>query len=405
VVNSKLIGDYIAEQHSEVCAFIYDLDQLSAHIRTMTSRLPKQVDCYYAIKANSDSAILRALLPHVYGFEVASMGEIEKVRAISQNVPIAFGGPGKTITELTRALTLNVQLYHLESELQLARLNQLAKEQNQLVRCLLRVNPYFDLPSATLQMAGQATQFGIDERELLALLPRLGDYPNIQVEGLHFHCLSNNLDAVKHVTLVRHYLQTASTWAAQFGLTWTTVNIGGGIGVTYQGETEFDFPLYAEQLTLLCRDYPQLHLATECGRYISADCGVYLTEVTDIKLSHNEYFAVLRGGTHHFRLPSSWQHSHPFKIYPRETWHYPFTRPSVTDTAITLCGELCTPKDVLAKNVHVAQLKVADVIVFQKAGAYGWHISHHDFLSHPHPQRLYIKENQFMKNGDDHVAQ
>lgn len=405
MVNSKLIDDYIDEQHSEVCAFIYDLDQLSAHIRTITSRFPEQVDCYYAIKANSDSAILSSLLPYVYGFEVASMGEIEKVRAISQTIPIAFGGPGKTITELTRAMALNVQLYHLESELQLARLNQLAKEQNKIIRCLLRVNPYFDLPSATLQMAGQATQFGIDEQELLALLPRLGEYPNILVDGLHFHCLSNNLNATKHATLVRHYLKTASILATQFGLTWTTVNIGGGIGVTYQGEAEFDFALYIEQLTRLCRDYPQLRLATECGRYISADCGVYLTEVTDIKSSHNEYFAVLRGGTHHFRLPSSWQHSHPFRIHHREAWNYPFMRPSVTDVAITLCGELCTPKDVLAKNVRVARLKVADVIVFQKAGAYGWHISHHDFLSHLHPKRLYIKDNQFMKNGDDYAAQ
>lgn len=404
MVNNKLIGDYIAEQCSEVCAYIYDLDHLSAHIRAMANCLPEQVDCYYAIKANSDSAILSTLLPYVYGFEVASMGEIEKVRSISRTVPIAFGGPGKTISELTRALALNVQLYHLESELQLARLNQLAKMQNQVVRCLLRVNPHFDLPSATLQMAGQATQFGIDEQELLALLPRLGDYPNIKVEGLHFHCLSNNLDAAKHAALVRHYLQTAGTWADQFGLTWTTVNIGGGIGVTYQGETEFDFPLYAEQLTQLCRDYPQLRIATECGRYISADCGVYLTEVTDIKSSHNEYFAVLRGGTHHFRLPSSWQHNHPFVIHSRKAWHYPFTRPRVTNATITLCGELCTPKDVLAKRVPVAELQVGDVIVFQKAGAYGWHISHHDFLSHPHPQRIYIKDNLFITSGDDHVA-
>ncbi|MFC3032648.1 type III PLP-dependent enzyme [Pseudoalteromonas fenneropenaei] len=404
-VNSTLIQDYIAKQSKEVCAFIYDLDFLSSHMQTLVAQLPTQVDSYYAIKANSDEAVLAALLPHVYGFEVASMGEIAKVRAVSRDVPIAFGGPGKTISELQTALDLNVELFHLESELQLARLNHLAAERGMRVKCLLRVNPHFDLPTATLQMAGQATQFGIDEMELMALLPRLSDYPHLEVIGFHFHCLSNNLDAYKHAALVRHYVQTAQQWATQFKLNLTTINVGGGIGVTYQPhEQEFDFARYCELLAQLCRDYPHLRLATECGRYISAECGVYLCEVTDIKQNHGQYFAVLRGGSHHFRLPSSWQHNHPFVVIARDIWPYSFARPAAVKVAVTLCGELCTPKDVLAKQVTVASLRADDIVMFQKAGAYGWHISHHDFLSHPHPERVYIKDQTLLISEDNHVT-
>jgi len=98
----------------------------------------------------------------------------------------------------------------------------------------------------------------------------------------------------------------------------------------------------------------------------------------------------LRGGSHHFRLPVSWQHNHPFVILARDAWPYPFSRPGVHDAPVTLCGELCTPKDVLARDVHVDDLRAGDCVAFSLAGAYGWHISHHDFLSHPHPERVYL---------------
>ena len=118
--------------------------------------------------------------------------------------------------------------------------------------------------------------------------------------------------------------------------------------------------------------------------------GYYLAEVTDVKRTHGKHFAILRGGSHHFRLPASWQHNHPFVVLAREAWPYPFLRPAVHDGPVTLCGELCTPKDTLAHDVRVERLRAGDCVAFLLAGAYGWHISHHDFLSHPHPQRVYL---------------
>ena len=135
-------------------------------------------------------------------------------------------------------------------------------------------------------------------------------------------------------------------------------------------------------------------LAMECGRFVSATAGCYVTEVTDIKTNHGENFAILRGGSHQFRLPSSWQHDHPFSVMPMEQWNWPYTRPGIVQQDITLCGELCTPKDVLARQIKVEHLRVGDLILFEKTGAYGWHISHHDFLSHPHPDRIYFHNNR-----------
>jgi diaminopimelate decarboxylase len=118
--------------------------------------------------------------------------------------------------------------------------------------------------------------------------------------------------------------------------------------------------------------------------------GAYVTEVLDVKTNHGRCFAVVRGGTHHFRLPASWGHSHPFTVIPVEEWPYPFPRPGVRGAPVTVAGELCSPKDVLARDVEVDELRAGDILWFHHAGAYGWSISHHDFLHHPHPRQLFL---------------
>lgn len=88
----------------------------------------------------------------------------------------------------------------------------------------------------------------------------------------------------------------------------------------------------------------------------------------------------------------SWQHSHPFTVLAVDAWPHDFPRPAVRDAPVTVVGQLCTPKDVLARDVPVARIRVGDVVLFSHAGAYGWEISHHEFLSHPHPERLFLAD-------------
>jgi diaminopimelate decarboxylase len=101
---------------------------------------------------------------------------------------------------------------------------------------------------------------------------------------------------------------------------------------------------------------------------------------------------VVRGGTHHFRTPYAQGHSHPFTVLPVEDWSYPWRRPELRDATVNVVGQLCTPKDVLAFDAPIDQVRVGDLLVFPYAGAYAWHISHHDFLRHPHPQHWYLPE-------------
>ncbi len=389
----SLIRSLKAEREQPLCAYIYDLNQLRTHVSHLVATLPSPCRLFYAIKANSEAPILKALAPMVHGFEVASLGEIAKVRAVDAHIPILFGGPGKTDAEIAGAIRHRVTLLHVESVNELQRVEHLAAQIGTVVPILLRVNLSGPLPAATLQMAGVPTQFGIGEAEVPAAIALARRSAHVELQGFHFHSISNNLDPEGHARLIAHYIGKAQAWAREFDLRVSYLNAGGGIGVNYRDlAQQFDWAAFTARLDGVLREQcpPGLTLLFECGRYQTAACGYYAAEVLDIKQNHGKDFVIIRGGTHQFRLPASWQHSHPFTVVPIEQWLYPFPRPELRDSMVTVAGQLCTPKDLLARDIYVPRVRIGDVILFRYAGAYGWAISHHDFLSHPHPEHLFV---------------
>lgn len=383
-----------SQDNAPCCAYIYDLDQLRRHVVQAMRSLPASCQLFYAIKANSEARILQELSPIVHGFEVASGGEIEKVRAADSDAAILFGGPGKTDEEIASAIRHRVKLLHVESLHELQRVDYIAAQMHVTVSILLRVNLCGALPSATLQMAGAPTQFGIAEEDIPKTIAQAQQCVHVDLHGFHFHSISNNLDAHQHVQLIHHYITLARNWSKAFAVNLRYLNVGGGIGVNYADlEKQFDWPVFTSQLDALIGELrPGFTLLFECGRYLSAACGYYAAEVLDVKFTHGKWFTVIRGGNHHFRLPGAWQHDHPFRVVPVDEWRFPFPRPEVCRNDMTIAGELCSPKDLLARDVPVERVRAGDILLFPYAGAYGWHISHHDFLSHPHPQMHYLSQ-------------
>ncbi|MCT2193555.1 type III PLP-dependent enzyme [Paenibacillus sp. p3-SID1389] len=391
-----------AESREPFCAYLYDLGGIRAHVRRMRRYMPERTGLFYAIKANPDRRIIEALLPLIDGFEVASAGELLKVREVSGSVPVLFGGPGKKEAELEAAIRHNVSYIHVESLLELRRLIRLTQGRSEPVRILLRMNLRTSaLPLTQITMGGRPTPFGLDEElldEAIAVIREEGRGA-VRLCGFHFHSLSNNLRAELHAEMIELYLRKAEEWMERYRLDIEIVNAGGGFGVRYDDAPAFDWALFT---SLIARSEARKRLARvqlwfEPGRFLVADHGYYAAEVIDIKPSHDRHFAVLRGGTHHNRLPASWGHNHPFAILPAERWAYPFARPEIRRGKVTLVGELCTPKDRLHADAEVELLRVGDIVVFEKSGAYCWTISHHDFLGHPHPKFYYLAE------GNDHA--
>lgn len=364
-------------------AYVYDLPGLRDHARAIRATLPRRVQLLYAAKANSDPRLLQALAEHVNGFEVASGGEIRHLRTLLPDAPIAFGGPGKSPAELAQALDAGAERLHIESEHELHALTQLLGDRTADV--LLRVNVPVAIRSAALAMGGGPSPFGLDPSRLDRCLRLIAADGRIRLHGLHAH-LASGLDARAHLALVDQVMSWADRWAHQQGITLSEVNLGGGMGVDYADPRHvFDWPAFGTGLRRTLERHPTLTLRIEPGRSVTAYCGWYVTQVLDIKFSRGEAFAVLRGGTHHLRTPAAKQHDQPFEVIRDDSWRPPWTRPETRDEPVTLVGQLCTPKDILARHATVDRLRVGDRIAFAMAGAYAWNISHHEFLMHPRP--------------------
>lgn len=379
-----------ASSAEPVCAYVYDLDTLVAQVESVRVALPERCELYYAIKANGHPAVLSALATYVDGFEVASLGEIGKALATGAS-QLAFSGPAKTDAEISGALQAGLELLNVESVHELRRAGLIGAELGVRVPVALRVNRRASRLAGDLHMAGIATQFGIDEASLAGAIELVRTLPTIALRGFHLHAVSNNLDADAHATFVTDSVAWCVQQAARHQIDLDIIDVGGGIGVAYTGGHGFDLSTFSDGLSAAVERLPTgVRLIFELGRFLVAAAGWYAAEVVDLKCTHGRYFAVLRGGTHHFRLPAAWGYSHPFAVLPIEAWHYPFVRPEVRAVCVDVVGELCTPRDVLAREVWVERLRVGDVVVFPLAGAYAWEISHHDFLSHPHPTKLIL---------------
>lgn len=403
----------LADQTTPLCAYIYDLAALKSRIKSIKRCLPANTQLFYAIKANAEPEILEILADTVDGFEAASGGELQWLRAHQPDKPIIFGGPGKLRADLTQAISQQIDTIHVESLVELSRIAQITQELERPASIFLRMNiDIGDIGTSKLVMGGKPTPFGLDESHLEPALAIIAEHPLIQLQGFHFHLMSHQLDATRHGLLMQRYIDKVNQWQTAFSLpSQLMINVGGGMGIHYhQSPQHFDWEAFCEQLAVILAQYPNLILRFEIGRFITAPCGYYVMEVLDIKDNLGEQFVIGHGGTHHFRTPAAQQHNHPFYIVNRgsvqaapsvgqatdSTSDAPsnaanFEQSVVIDNAVaTLVGQLCTPKDVLARQQWIEHLAIGDFMVFPLAGAYAWNISHQNFLMHEPPQKVFL---------------
>jgi 2-[(L-alanin-3-ylcarbamoyl)methyl]-2-hydroxybutanedioate decarboxylase len=366
-----------------VCAYVYDAGTLRARAGAVRAALPAGAELLYAVKANGHPDVVAALAASVDGIEVASGGELDLAVAAGAGT-IVFSGPAKTDAELRAAAEAGATV-HVESGQELRRLAVVANGRR--VPVALRVNRAAAALPGTHQMTGAPTPFGIDEASLPEAIELAASLREVELVGFHLHAVSNNLDAAAHAAFVADAISWAVQEASSYGVPLQYLNLGGGFGVDYTGDDRFDLDVFAAAVP---EAPPGVRLVFEPGRLLTADAGWYAAQVLDLKRTHGRWFAVLRGGTHHFRLPAAWRYSHPFTVLPLDEWPYPFDRPEVRDVAVDAVGELCTPRDVLTRGQRVDRLRVGDVLVFGRTGAYGWDISHHDFLRHAYPEMIIV---------------
>ncbi|QQX80251.1 type III PLP-dependent enzyme [Shewanella sp. KX20019] len=408
---ANAIANLASEQDPQapLCAYIYDLEQLKNHASAMMAALPSNCELYYAAKANPEAEVLQVLAPIVDGVEAASGGELNWIHQCQPQVPLIFGGPGKLVSELSQAIDLNVDAIHVESLTELQRITALCIQKQRHCRILLRMNISLEgIAETRLTMGGKPTPFGIDACELDTAITMVRDIPTVagnplvELIGFHFHLMSHQLDAERHLALMKLYFSTFKNWCQKYSLNLPMLNVGGGVGVNYSDPQQvFDWACFCTELGTLIKQNQMeaVNIRFECGRFVTAAMGYYVMQVLDIKKNHGQWFAIGHGGTHHFRTPAAQAHDHPFFVLAAkdigielEQAETKITTANLKSELVTMVGQLCTPKDVLATQQYVEQLAVGDYLVFSHAGAYAWNISHQNFLMHAPPQRFFIRE-------------
>lgn len=375
-----------------VSCYVYDPAVAAARARELRSALPEWATLLYAVKANGFRPIVSALLGDggVDGLEVASAHEARLAASlIGHGRPVVAAGPAKHPRLLADLLDHGVSIVHVESRLELQRVAALAVERGTRVPVALRVNPSHVAVSGTLAMGGRSSAFGVPEPEVAALVEEANTLPGVDLVGFHLHAVSGNRDALAHAEYVRWALGWAVQTAHATGTDLRWLDVGGGLGVAYDGEGPLDLAVLAAELETM-RPPAGVEVVFEPGRWLVADCGWYAAEIIDLKDSYGTTYAVIRGGIGGYTLPATDDFPYPVAVLPVEHWDEPIERVERHGATLTVSGELCTPEDVLVRDVFAARVRVGDLLVFPKAGAYGYEFALRDFLGHPAPPRILV---------------
>jgi len=320
----------------------------------------------YAVKANSNIAVLNVLAKLGSGFDIVSIGELERVIAAGGDpAKCVFSGVGKQAHEMRRALDVGVHCFNVESEAELHRLNEVAGEMNKLAPVSLRVNPDVDAGTHPYISTGlKENKFGIDILRAPEVYALANELPNLDIKGVDCHIGSQLTEVAPFLDALDRVLALIDQLKEQ-GIELKHLDIGGGLGVRYDQETPPEPSEYATAVMkkLKGRD---LALIMEPGRSIAANAGIMLTRVEFLKPTEEHNFAIIDGAMNDLLRPalySAWQEIIP--ATPRETGE---------KKTYDLVGPVCETGDFLGKDREL-NLEPGDLLAVRSAGAYGFAMS------------------------------
>ncbi|WP_391349664.1 acyl-CoA dehydrogenase family protein [Azospirillum sp. A23] len=356
--------------------YVYDAAAVRARCAALKQALP-DVDFFYSLKANPNLSLVRVLVGCGMGCEVSSLLELETALAAGAAPDrILMPGPGKSDEELRRAVALGIKAIVAESPEEVVEVDRIAGTLGLCRPVALRVNPDFRVDGARLSMGGRPTQFGIDEAGLPEVLARLAELRNIRLEGLHVYMGTRILSHEVVQANTRRILGLARQLQSRLPAPLTFVDVGGGFGVPYHAdETALDLAALGEGLAAeigaFRAEHPATRIVMELGRYAVAEAGRFITRIRQVKTNKGERFAVCDGGSNvngaAAGTGSLLRRNFPLALLPADGGGD--GDGAVADWTVT--GPLCTPMDVLAKSVPLADPQPGDLICLPQAGAYG----------------------------------
>ena len=342
--------------------YLYSRDALETHYHAFDDAFgehPHRV-CY-AVKANSNLAVLQVLAQAGAGFDIVSGGELERVlRAGGEPRNIVFSGVGKTAGEMADALKVGIHCFNVESAAELELLNLVAGELDRVAPIAIRVNPDVDAQTHPYISTGlKENKFGVDIQKAPALYQRAAELPHIKVLGIDCHIGSQLTRLAPFEDALERVLKLLGDLQA-LGIEIHHLDLGGGLGVTYQDEAP---PARSDYVQALLKHIPgDLPVHIEPGRSIAANAGLFITQVLFLKPTEHRNFAVVDGAMNDLIRPSlysAWQEIVPVTPHDADCRDW------------DIVGPVCETGDFLGKDRALA-LEAGDYLAVRSAGAYGF---------------------------------
>ncbi len=357
--------DTIAERYGTP-TYVYSRAALTEHFMAYQDALAgrRHLICY-AVKANSNLAVLNVLAQLGAGFDIVSVGELERVLAAGGDpAKVIFSGVGKQPSEMARALQVGIHCFNVESEAELAVLNQVAGESGMKANISLRVNPDVDAKTHPYISTGlRDNKFGIDISQALDVYLAASKMPHLTITGIDCHIGSQLTEIAPFIDALNRVLKLVEQLSTN-GIKLEHLDLGGGLGVCYQNEQP---PHPSEYIAAIRQQLDQspMTLVLEPGRSIAANAGILLTRVEYLKPGKDKNFAIVDAAMNDMIRPAlyeAWMAIEPVSPHTGTPHHW------------DIVGPVCETGDFLGKNRRLA-LEQGDLLCVYSAGAYGFTMS------------------------------
>ena len=350
----------IAEQYGTPC-YVYSKQALTQAFNDFQAGLTNtdHLICF-AVKANPNLAVLNVFAQLGAGFDIVSGGELARVLAAGGNPQkVVFSGVGKTASEMRAALDAGILCFNVESASELVRLNKVAGEMGKVAPVSLRVNPNVDAKTHPYISTGlKNNKFGVAFEEAIGVYQQAAAMPNIAVHGVDCHIgsqitqISPFIDALDRVLSLVDALEKHDIHIAH-------IDVGGGIGITYDDETPPAFKQYTQAI-LAKLQQKQVKLLFEPGRALVGNAGVLLTTVEYLKPAESKNFAIVDAAMNDLMRPALYDAYHDIVA----------AQPRAGETTVyEIVGPVCETGDFLGHG-RALNLQEDDTLVVKSAGAY-----------------------------------
>ena len=369
--------------------YVYSRATIERHWKAFDSALGKHPHLVcYAVKANSNLAVLNVLAKIGSGFDIVSMGELERVlRAGGSADKIVFSGVGKTAAEMTRALDVGIRCFNVESPAELELLERVAADKGVQAPVSLRVNPDVDAKTHPYISTGlKDNKFGIAIDDVVPVYQHIADSDHLKVMGVDCHIGSQLTEVTPFVDALDRVLALVDR-LAEIDIRLHHLDLGGGLGIRYQDENP---PLPEEQMAAILerlagRDF---EILIEPGRAIVGNAGILLTKVLYLKHNEEKNFAVVDAAMNDLMRPALYQAW--MAIEPVFT---PLSSAKTKSRVYDVVGPICETGDFLGKERELA-IEQGDLLAVRSAGAYGFTMSS-NYNSRPRVAEIMVDGEKF----------